>query len=55
MRYGAYDVFVDDMDEMRVARVRFVRRGQPAESEQNQAAALPGAHTGDEQIAPAES
>jgi CBS domain containing-hemolysin-like protein len=27
--FGAYDVIVEDMDEMRVAKVRFVRREQP--------------------------
>lgn len=38
--YGPYDVFVDEMDEMRVARVRFVRRGKkPAEDTASSAGA----------------
>ena len=32
--YGAYDVYVHTMDEMRVAEVRFVSRGKPVSVEQ---------------------
>ncbi len=32
VRYGDYDVYVEDMDEMRVARLRFVRRASPCDT-----------------------